>query len=137
MVKKTSTLQIDIIQFIWSKARFMKQKIQKHFLFRIFTRLDLLLFLYILAIFIVYIVGNYKSYIDEILIFLINSMTFLSIFLLILSVISIVLSIVFFIKEKKKIYLFYDFLFIFLIVFSVIIIVLTTAFDFVSSGMIF
>ena len=34
----------------------MKQKIQKHFLFRVFTRLDLLLFLYIIAIFVVYIV---------------------------------------------------------------------------------
>lgn len=115
----------------------MKQKIQKHFLFRIFTRLDLLLFLYIIAIFIVYVVGNYKSYIDEILIFLINSMTFLSIFLLILSIISVVLSIVFFIKEKKKIYLFYNFLFAFLVTFSILIILLATAFDFVVSGMIF
>jgi hypothetical protein len=115
----------------------MKQKIQKHFLFRIFTRLDLLLFLYILAIFVVYIVGNYKSYIDEILTFLLNSMTFLSIFLFILSVISVILSIVFFIREKKQIYLFYNFLFIFLIFFSVVIILLTSAFDFVASGMIF
>ena len=113
----------------------MKQKIQKHFLFRIFTRLDLLLFLYILAIFVVYIVGNYKSYIDEILTFLVNSMTFLSIFLFILSVISVILSIVFFVREKKKIYLFYDFLFFFLIIFSGIIIFLTTSFEFISSGM--
>ena len=54
----------------------MKQKIEKHFLFRIVTRLDLLLFLYIIALTVVYIVGNYKFYIDEVLLFLINLVKF-------------------------------------------------------------
>ena len=113
----------------------MKQKIQKHLLFRIVTRLDLLLFFYILAVSIVYVIGNYKLYIDEILSFLLVSMTFLGILLLLFSVISIILSIVFFIRERKNIYLFYDFLFFFLIIFSGIIIFLTTSFEFISSGM--
>ena len=113
----------------------MKQKIQKHLLFRIVTRLDLLLFFYILAVSIVYVTGNYKLYIDEILSFLLVSMTFLGILLLLFSVISIILSIVFFIRERKNIYLFYDFLFFFLIIFSGIIIFLTTSFEFISSGM--
>ena len=90
----------------------MKQKIEKHFLFRIVTRLDLLLFLYIIALTVVYIVGNYKFYIDEVLLFLINSITFLSIFLLVFSIISIIFSIYFFIKEKKRLYLYYIFLFV-------------------------
>jgi hypothetical protein len=113
----------------------MKQKIQKHLLFRIVTRLDLLLFFYILAVSIVYVTGNYKLYIDEILSFLLVSMTFLGILLLLFSVISIILSIVFFIRERKNIYLFYDFLFFFLIIFSGIIIFFTTSFEFISSGM--
>ena len=56
----------------------MKQKIEKHFLFRIVTRLDLLLFLYIIALTVVYIVGNYKFYIDEVLLFLINTSQYLT-----------------------------------------------------------
>ena len=113
----------------------MKQKIQKHLLFRIVTRLDLLLFFYILALSVVYVAGNYKSYIDDILSFLLLSMTFLGILLLLFSVVSIILSIVFFIKEKKNIYLTYVILFVFFILFSLLIILLTTTFEFISSGM--
>ena len=113
----------------------MKQKIQKHLLFRIVTRLDLLLFFYILAIGIVYVTGNYKSYTNEILSFLLISMTFLGILLLLFSVVSIILSIVFFVKEKKNIYLTYVILFVFFILFSILIIFLTTTFEFISSGM--
>ena len=113
----------------------MKQKIQKHLLFRIVTRLDLLLFFYILAVGIVYVTGNYKSYMDDILSFLLLSMTFLGIFLLLFSAVSVILSIVFFVREKKKIYLSYIFVFVFFIVFSVLVIFLTTSFEFISSGM--
>ena len=113
----------------------MKQKIQKHLLFRIVTRLDLLLFFYILALSVVYVAGNYKSYIDDILSFLLLSMTFLGILLLLFSAVSIILSIVFFVREKKKIYLSYIFVFVFFIVFSILVIFLTTSFEFISSGM--
>jgi len=115
----------------------MKQKIEKHFLFRMVTRLDLLLFLYIIALTVVYIVGNYKFYIDEVLLFLINSITFLSIFLLVFSIISIIFSIYFFIKEKKRLYLYYIFLFVFFMIFSGINIFITSTFDFIFSGMTF
>ena len=113
----------------------MKQKIQKHLLFRIVTRLDLLLFFYILAVGIVYVTGNYKSYMDDILSFLLLSMTLLGILLLLFSAVSVILSIVFFVREKKKIYLSYIFVFVFFIVFSVLVIFLTTSFEFISSGM--
>lgn len=112
----------------------MKQKIQKHFLFRIITRLDVLLFLYIIAFSVVYVVGNFKFYIDEILVFLTMSITYLGIFLLVFSVISIILSIVFFIREKKNIYLYYIFLYVFFIVFSIIIILATRIFELISAG---
>ena len=113
----------------------MKQKIQKHLLFRIVTRLDLLLFFYILALCVVYVTGNYKLYIDEILSFLLVSMTFLGILLLLFSFVSIILSIVFFVREKKNIYLFYIILFVFYVFFSILIIFFTTSFEFISSGM--
>ena len=60
---------------------------------------------------------------------------FLGIFLLLFSAVSVILSIVFFVREKKKIYLSYIFVFVFFIVFSILVIFLTTSFEFISSGM--
>lgn len=111
------------------------QKIEKQLLFRIITRFDLLLFLYIIALSIVYITGNYKFYLSNSLFILLKVISFLSIILFFFSLFSICYCIFTVIKKKNKPLMIYLVPFCLLLIFSIITFLLITSISFLSEGM--
>lgn len=103
---------------------------EKSVFFTIISRINLFLFLCIVTNLIVYAVGNYKLFLDSVLIALLKMNTVFATVSLIFSVVSMGLAIFFGVKKRKS-YFLYLIPFSLLAIFSFVLMYVFSTFDFV------
>lgn len=106
----------------------------KSVFFTLILRTNIYLFLCILLNIVVYIVGNFKMFLDSLLFAMVRMNTIFSIGAFVFSIVSIVVAIIYGFKRKKS-YFFYIIPFFLFMVFSFFLMYFFTAFDFFASGM--